>query len=176
MCLLVFHWLLLSFTVLCYLFTSKWNKNGTKKESHIPRFLKRKNKKGWSYTATIRIKGYPSASRTFDTKGEAAAWATKTEESIRLKKYNDPRQALNISLGQALEKYLNTISSKKAINTHMREKVAAKRLMELIGTKSPLGTILPATVATYRDARLEVVSAYPVRQELSLLSHLFTFA
>lgn len=142
----------------------------------MARILKRKNKKGWSYTTTIRIKGYPSISRTFGTKGEAAAWAAKTEERIKLNKYNDPRQAMNISLGQALEKYLNTISQKKAINTHMREKVAAKRLMEQIGAKIPLGSISPATAATYRDARLEVVSAYPVRQELALLSHLFTKA
>ena len=41
---------------------------------------------------------------------------------------------------------------------------------------SALGSISPATAATYRDTRLEAVSAYPVHQELALLSHLFTKA
>ena len=83
---------------------------------------------------------------------------------------------MNITFGQALEKYINTISSKKAINTHMREKVAAGRLVTQIGAETPLGSISAATVASYRDERLQKVSAYPVRQELGLLSHLFTKA
>ena len=58
----------------------------------------------------------------------------------------------------------------------MREKVAAKGLMEQIGAEIPLVSISPATAATYRESRLEVVSVYPVRQELALLSHFFTKA
>jgi len=142
----------------------------------MARVTKRKKKNGWSFIATIRIKGYPSVSRTFDTKGEVSAWAAKTEESIKAKKYNDPRLAMNISFGQTIEKYLETISCKKAIITHMREKVSAARLMEQIGTETPFGSISSAIVAQHRDARLKEVSAYSVRQELALLSHLFTKA
>jgi hypothetical protein len=40
---------------------------------------------------------------------------------------------MNTSFGQALEKYLNTISQKKAINTHLLEKNAARRLLKQIG-------------------------------------------
>lgn len=58
----------------------------------------------------------------------------------------------------------------------MREKASAARLMEQIGTETPLGSISTATVAKYRDLRMQVVSAYSVRQELALLSHLFTKA
>ncbi len=65
----------------------------------MARFLKRKIKNGWSYTATVRIKGYPSVNRTFDTKGEASARAAKTAEKIKAQKYNDPRLALQITLG-----------------------------------------------------------------------------
>jgi len=142
----------------------------------MARILKRKNKKGWSYTATIRVKGQPSVSRTFDTKGEASAWAAKTTEIIKAKKYKDPRLALRISFGDAVDKYLNTISSKKAVTTHMREKASAKRLKEHIGENTSLGAISGATVAEYRDKRMQSVSAYSVRQELALLSHLFTKA
>ncbi len=142
----------------------------------MARVTKRKKKSGWSFIATIRIKEYPSVSRTFDTKGEASAWAAKTEESIKARKYKDPRLAMSISFGQAVEKYLDTISCNKAITTHMREKASAARLKEQIGTETAFGSISSATVAQYRDIRMKEVSAYSVRQELALLSHLFTKA
>lgn len=142
----------------------------------MARVTKRKKMNGWSFIATIRIKGYPSVSRTFDTKGEASAWAAKTEESIKAKKYNDPRLAMKVSFGKAVEKYLDTISCNKAITTHMREKASAARLLEQIGTKTPFGSISTPMIAQYRDSRMKVVSAYSVRQELALLSHLFTKA
>jgi integrase len=168
---------LLSFAVLCYLLLKKWNKNGTiLEQKKMARISKRKKKSGWSFTATVRVKGYPSVSRTFDTKGEASAWAVKTEESIKAKKYNDPRLALSVTFGKAIDKYLNTISCNKATTTHMREKASAKRLKEQFGTETPFGSISTANVAQYRDNRMKDVSAYSVRQELALLSHLFTKA
>lgn len=69
----------------------------------MARIMKRKKKNGWSFVATVRVKEYPSVNRTFDTKGEASAWAAKTEESIKAKKYNDPRLAMSLSFGQAIE-------------------------------------------------------------------------
>jgi integrase len=142
----------------------------------MARIIKRKKKNGWSFTATVRIKGYPSASRTFDTKGEASVWAAKTQGDIKANKYNDPRLAMHITFEQAIDRYLDTISRYKAINTHMREKVSAARLKEQIGTETPFGSISAATVAQYRDLRMKSVSAYSVRLELALLSHLFTKA
>jgi len=142
----------------------------------MARIEKRKNKRGISYLATVRRKGFETVARTFDTKGEAIAWATGVEQDMKDQRYQNPRRAMNTSFGQALEKYLNTISQKKAINTHMLEKSAARRLLEQIGAETPLGSITAATAAKYRDARLQEVSAYPVRHELALLSHLFTKA
>ena len=142
----------------------------------MARIAKRKNKRGISYLATVRRKGFETVARTFDTKGEAIAWATGVEQDMKDQRYQNPRRAMNTSFGHALEKYLNTISQKKAINTHMLEKSAARRLLEHIGAETPLGSITATTAAQYRDARLQEVSAYPVRHELALLSHLFTKA
>lgn len=135
----------------------------------MARITKRKNKKGWSYTATVRVKGHPSVSWTFDTKGEAMVWAAGTEEIIKAKKYNDQRLALKISFGEDIEKYLKTISSRKATTTHMREKASAKQLVDQIGRDAPLGAISAAIVADYRDTRMQTVSAYSVWLELALL-------
>lgn len=151
----------------------KWIKKWIRKNG--PNHQEEK-KNGWSYSATIRIKGCPAVGRTFDTKGEAAAWAAKTEEEIKANKYHDPRLAMQVSFGTAVERYLRNVSSKKAINTQMREKASAARLLEHIGADKPLGSISSAIVAEYRDARLKDVTAYSVRLELALLSHLFTKA
>ena len=142
----------------------------------MARIEKRKNKRGISYLATVRRKGFETVARTFDTKGEAVAWASGVEQDMKDQRYQNPRMAMNTSFGQALEKYLNTISQKKAINTHMLEKSSARRLLERIGEETPLGSITAVIAAQYRDARLQEVSAYPVRHELALLSHLFTKA
>lgn len=142
----------------------------------MARIQKRKNKRGVSYLATIRRKGFETVARTFDTKGEALAWAATVEQDMLDQRYQNPRKAMRTTLGEALERYLTTISSKKAINTQKLEESAARRLVEQIGAKTPLGMISSQTVARYRDLRLQEVSAYSVRHELSLLSHLFTKA
>lgn len=50
-------------------------RSGTKMEQNeggkMARILTRKGKKKTTYTITVRVKGYESISRTFDTKGEA---------------------------------------------------------------------------------------------------------
>ena len=85
----------------------------------MARIEKRKIKRGISYLATVRRKGLETVARTFDTKGEAIAWATGVEQDMKDQRYQNPRRAMNTSFGQALEKYINTISQKKAINTHV---------------------------------------------------------
>jgi hypothetical protein len=41
----------------------------------MARIQTRKGKSRTTYTASIRIKGFPPVARTFDTKGEAKSWA-----------------------------------------------------------------------------------------------------
>lgn len=142
----------------------------------MARIEKRKNKRGISYLATVRRKGFKAVARTFDTKGEAISWAAGIEQDMRDRRYQDPRLAMGITLGQAMGRYLQTISTAKAKNTQMREKACAKRLLERIRAKTPLGAIDANIVATYRDERMQEVSVYSVRLELVLLSHLFTKA
>lgn len=49
-----------------YKMEQKWSKK-------MARIAKRKNKRGISYLATVRRKGFETVARTFDTKGEAIA-------------------------------------------------------------------------------------------------------
>ncbi len=138
----------------------------------MARILTRKGKRKTSYTVTVRVKGFDSLSRTFDTKGEARTWAAEIESNMKNQRFKDPRRAQQ-TLNDALDRYIETITSQKALTTQEREKRIAKILKEKLGRNTLLPDITPSVVAKYRDQRLEVVSAYAVRLELALLSHLF---
>lgn len=138
----------------------------------MARILTRKGKKKTTYTITVRVKGYESISRTFDTKGEARIWAAEMEAEMKNQRFKDPRRA-HRTLDEAFDRYLETVTSQKALTTQERERRIAKLLKEKFGRNTLLPDITPSVVAKYRDQRLKSVSAYAVRLELALLSHLF---
>ena len=141
----------------------------------MARILARKGKKKTTYTITVRAKGYESVSRTFDTKGEARTWAAELEADMKNRRYKDPRRA-HRTLDKALDQYLETVTVQKARTTQEREKRIIKILKQKFGKDTLLPDITPSVVAKYRDQRLSMVSAYSVRLELALLSHLFVKA
>ncbi len=138
----------------------------------MARILTRKGKKKTSYTATVRVKNFDSLSRTFDTKGEARAWAAEVESNMKNQRFKDPRRAQQ-TLNDALDRYLHTVTLQKAQTTQERERRISKILLDKLGRNTLLPDITPSVVAKYRDQRLRTVSAYAVRLELALLSHLF---
>ena len=138
----------------------------------MARIIARKGKKKTTFTATVRVKGYESVSRTFDTKGEAKAWASGIESDMKGRRFKDPRRA-NQTLDDALTRYLETVTTKKASTTQERERRLAKVLKIHLGENTLLPDITPSVVASFRDQRLSKVSSYAVRLELALLSHLF---
>lgn len=138
----------------------------------MARILTRKGKKKTTYTATVRVKGYDSVSRTFDTKGEARAWAAEVESEMKGRRFKDPRRA-NVTLSEALDRYLDSVTIQKASTTQERERWIITILKRHLGEDILLPDISPSVVANYRDQRLKTVSAYAVRLELALLSHLF---
>ncbi len=141
----------------------------------MARILTRKGKRKTTFTSTVRVKGYDSVSRTFDTKGEARAWAAEIESDMKGRRFKDPRKA-NRTLTEALDRYLDTVTTQKARTTQERERGIARNLKKYIGENTLLPDISTSVVATYRDQRLKTVSAYAVRLELALLSHLFVKA
>jgi integrase len=83
--------------------------------------------------------------------------------------------ACRMEFARLLDRYLTTVTARKAINTQTREKYAARVLLRYFGG-SVLGDITPAAMATYRDTRLATVSACTLQKELALLSHMFNVA
>lgn len=135
----------------------------------------RKSKHGTRWQAVVRRVGYPTAARTFDTRAGARDWAAEMEAAIKARRYHSPVLA-EIALAEALDRYNREITSTKAVSTQPRERGCARTLIRCIGAETTLAAITPSVVARFRDGRLRQVSAYSVRLELALLSHLFVKA
>ncbi|MGO9569861.1 MAG: tyrosine-type recombinase/integrase [Desulfomonilaceae bacterium] len=138
--------------------------------------LKRPGPKGKTvWQAQVRKKGYPAQIKTFDRKTDAQKWAKKTEHQMEAGLWKDSKEASQITLSQALDRYLAAVTPRKRPKTQKSENLSATYLKKSMGKLSLL-QITPEKVASYRDKRLEHVSANSVRIELALLSNLFVIA
>ncbi|MFO8241255.1 MAG: site-specific integrase, partial [Dissulfuribacterales bacterium] len=129
---------------------------------------------GTRYTVTIRRKGFRPVTATFARKTDAEAWAAQIEAEIKYG-FSTQRPGQDIFFRDLLNNYMTKVSPQKAENTQNREAQLAPRLLEVFGDCA-CDYITSSLVTEYRDARLREVSAYTVRQELALLSHVFTIA
>jgi len=138
--------------------------------------LKRPGPKGkvvWQ--VQIRKKGYPGQIKTFDLKTDAQRWAKKIEHQMEAGLWKDSKEASQITLAEALDRYSATVTPRKRPKTQRSEKLSTSYLKDGMGKLSLL-QVTPEKVAAYRDKRLSQVSPNSVRIELALLSNLFVIA
>ncbi|MGO9121690.1 MAG: tyrosine-type recombinase/integrase [Desulfomonilaceae bacterium] len=127
------------------------------------------------WQAQVRKKGYPAQIKTFDRKTDAQKWAKKIEHQMEAGLWKDSKEASQITLAQALERYLKSVTPRKRPKTQTSEDLSAGYLKASMGKLSLL-QVTPEKVAAYRDTRLAKVSPNSVRIELALLSNLFVIA
>jgi integrase len=138
--------------------------------------LKRPGPKGRAvWQAQVRKRGYPAQIKTFDRKTDAQKWAKKIEHQMEAGLWKDSKEANQITLAQALERYLGTVTPRKRPKTQASENLSASYLKESMGRLSLL-QVTAEKVAEFRDKRLSQVSPNSVRIELALLSNLFVIA
>lgn len=132
----------------------------------------RKIGKRWRAEVCLKAAGNSiRKSETFDTKGEAAAWAAEVETDIRNAKHG---KIPNKTVGDLLEKYRDEVSVTKRgeqwerarIGLLLRDPIANVRLPDLAAPD----------ITAWRNRRLAAVTPASVRREWNLLSHAFTVA
>lgn len=132
-------------------------------------------KRGETWRAQIRRKGYPQLSATFDTKAEAQRWAAEIEGDMSRARFVDTREAESTTLTEALTRYVNEVSEAKKGSA--QEKVRAKKWQKSEWGNKSLAAIRSSDMAAYRDAELKAgKSTATVRLNLALISHLYTVA
>jgi len=140
-----------------------------------------KNSAG-NWKALIRKKGWPTTSKTFNTKRDATDWARSVEDEMVRGVYINRAPSEKLTVKMAMLRYLNEVTPTKAAGALKREPSLAKAIIEELGDYS-LAALNVDIVAKYRDKRMEsktihgkTRSANSVRLEIVLLSHMFTVA
>uniref|UniRef100_A0A7C3LTR9 Site-specific integrase n=1 Tax=Leptospirillum ferriphilum TaxID=178606 RepID=A0A7C3LTR9_9BACT len=129
----------------------------------------------YQWQVRVRKKGYPSQTRTFNTKAGAEAWAATTESEMARGIFVSRKEAENTTLSEAIDRYIaEVIPAKKQ---QRREKNRAIALQRYSLAKYSLASIQGKEIASFRDMR-EKGGASPntIRLDLALISHLFSTA
>ncbi|MGU3282268.1 tyrosine-type recombinase/integrase [Methylobacterium mesophilicum] len=128
-----------------------------------------------SWQVQVRRDGFPALSKSFDTKAAALSWAREKERAIeRLELPIDYRQAGRLTVGDLLRRYQKTVTPTKRGSRSETSRI--RTLLAHPVSTAPLSKLTPASVAHYRDDRLNVVSGDAVRRELSILRHCLNLA
>lgn len=125
----------------------------------------------YQFQATVRRKGFPTKSKTFESRQEAQDWAKVVEADMIRGAFVDRRELECTTLRDLLKRYAQKITPKK--NSARQETSLIRRLCKHHLAARPLSTLRSSDFADYRDQRLEKVKPSTVRLELSLLSAVF---
>ena len=130
-------------------------------------------KRGDSYHAQVRIKGWQSFTKTFPTKNLAKRWIEKTE--VRLREY--PLRVVmedDVTLADACTRYMNEITRnhKGYASESARLHFLARGVMGNIG----LRYLSTAQINAYFQKRATEIKEGTLRKEFILLRKLFTVA
>lgn len=129
-----------------------------------------------THKALVRMKGWPTVSKTFRLKRDAIDWARRIEDEMVRGVYISRSGSERMTTEEALQRYLAEVTPTKKATTQRSEKITAQHLIGFLG-KYSMAALSSELVASYRDHRLAVgKSKNTVRIELAMLSNLFTIA
>lgn len=127
------------------------------------------------YQVKIRRHGFPAVSKVFDKRGDAEAFAISTLRDMNTGSFTDRREAEATTFADALDDYEKEVTAQK--RGKQQEGSIIRRLKERRLAAYALTNIKGKHIAEYRNEReKEGVSASTIRNELALISHVFTIA
>lgn len=132
--------------------------------------------RGNRWQVQIRRKGHPAIVRSFLVKRDGETWARQTEAALERGDVAHIPLPTNerVTLSEIVIRYRNTVSVLKK-GREVEQIVLNAFLRHPICTKWA-DSLTCADFASYRDERLEKVSANTLRREFSTLHHLFEVA
>lgn len=122
----------------------------------------------YQWEVKIRRKGYPTQSKTFDTKAEAYAWALQVESDMQRGTYIARNEADRTSMRELIERFIREVTP-----THRGHVKEAARLRNVAKDNlwlTYVGNLRAADFAGWRDERLKAVSPATVVREMGDLS------
>jgi len=107
----------------------------------------------YQWQAVVKRRGFAVQRRTFDTKRKAEQWARGVETQMDLGAFVSRREAEQMSLAQAIERYRMEVTPNK--KGSKQESYKLDILLESPLAKLSLAAIRAVDVARYRDQRLK---------------------
>jgi len=135
--------------------------------------ISKRGDKQWQ--AKVRVKGYPSMSRTFDYKADAEKWVQATERELQTSGFVDRREAEKTTFGTVLKRYAREI-------TPTKKSMAMEAVKIGIFLKDPvlpflkMSAITSTALAEWRDRRSKTVGPASILRELGILSAVLNHA
>jgi hypothetical protein len=131
----------------------------------------------WQYRSKwkcqVRKDGFPSQSKTFDTKAEAVTWGIEVEARMNRGTFAGGTSKQTMTVRHMLERYLSEESGKKAYSAADVSRV--KPLIAALGGYH-VHNLTPTDLADYKRNRLALGSPKTVTHELNLLHRAFVIA
>jgi integrase len=128
----------------------------------------------YQFQAIVRRKGYPSQTKTFETRTDAKKWISVIESEMHRGMFIDRAECERTTLKEALERYLNEKTRHKRSPQQETYRIRAWQKHSLV--LRSLASLRTCDFAAFRDERLEEVSRNTVRLELAVIGHLCTVA
>ncbi|MHB1543730.1 MAG: tyrosine-type recombinase/integrase [Gammaproteobacteria bacterium] len=129
------------------------------------------------WQAQIIRQGFPRQYRTFDTKGQAEAWARRLESEMDAGSFQDRSEGDRTTVAEAFERYLCEITPGKSPGSQQSERSRIRQLQKSPIAAIALSRLTGKDVADYIRWRQGTgVAAATVHHDLRRISHLYTVA
>jgi len=144
----------------------RWSQPGHSEGRLMASIRKHRNK----WQVQVRRAGHPHASRSFNQKADAKAWARQVEHKIDGGELVADLGVLNRSLVRdLLIRYRDTITPSKRGAVQEYSKIGLFLRHSIAGCS--LRGLTPSVIAHYRVERLQIVRPSTVLRELAILRH-----
>jgi len=130
-------------------------------------------KRGKSWTAQVRVSGWQSFTKTFDTKSSAKEWIKHTEHALKSNVLPDYSVQL-MTLYDLLDRYAEKVSSN--LKGSEIEIYKLRLIQRYPVSKNKLSYLTKRHFENYRDERLKEVKSGTVHAEIMLLKRVYKIA
>jgi len=131
-------------------------------------------KRNGKWHVQIRVKDYPSQTKTFISKKNAARWAREIENKIDQGNLFQSTTNRKITLRELAHRYIKEVLIYK--RGKINETVILKAFMRQKFVNKSICNISSGDFASYRDKRLQKVKPATLLRELCIIQHLYSIA
>lgn len=131
-------------------------------------------KRGSSWQALVRRRGYPDTVKTFSSKTEAEQWARAIEVEMDRGLFVCRDKTEQTTLGDVIRRYMLSVTPSK--RGHVEETIRLTATLRNRIARLSMSNLTPEVMATYRDERLRKCKANTVIRDLAVLSAIINHA